>query len=310
MKVSIIIPVYYNQENLPELYEDLKKKVLDVLNCKYELVMVNDGSKDKSYQVMQELQKKDQYIKIYSLSRNFGSHAAVLCGLEHCTGDCAVIKAADLQEPSELILDMIESWKLGNNVVLAVRQAREEGKKQVFFANLYYWIVRKFALKEMPQTGFDVFLIDRKVIQVLSLLEERNSSITGQILWSGFKTTEVPYIRKERRIGTSKWTLQKKIRLVADTLFSFSNAPINFVFLAGILSVVISFGILIVGTALKIFGYMISLKTSLIISLLLFLFGVQAFFTAILGEYLWRILDASRNRPVYIIEEKNERETE
>ena len=171
MKVSIVVPVYYNEDNLIPLYTDLKEKIIDTINYEYEIVFVNDGSKDKSFEVMQQIREKDSNVKIFSLSRNFGSHAAILCGLSKCTGDCAVIKAADLQEPTELILEMVESWKQGNNVVLAVREGREESKRQTFFANTYYNIVRKTALPNMPEGGFDVYLIDRKVINVLCSLD-------------------------------------------------------------------------------------------------------------------------------------------
>ena len=132
MKVSIVIPVYYNEENLIPLYKDMKKKFMDVIDYEYEIVMVNDGSKDKSYEVMKQLSQEDPNIKIVSLSRNFGSHAAILCGLEKCTGDCAVVKAADLQEPTELILQMVESWKQGNNVVLAVRRTGKKASERSF----------------------------------------------------------------------------------------------------------------------------------------------------------------------------------
>ena len=223
MKISIVIPVYFNEDNLPPLYEDIKKKLLTRADYEWEIVMVNDGSQDNSWQVMQRLAEADPRIRIYSLSRNFGSHAAILAGLSKCTGDCAVVKAADLQEPTELVLEMVKSWRRGNNVVLAVRQDRQEGKGQTLFANLYYWMVRKVALPEMPKGGFDVYLLDRKVINVLMQLDERNSALTGQILWSGFKTDKVYYTRLQREIGKSHWTLKKKIRLVADTLFSFST---------------------------------------------------------------------------------------
>ena len=179
MKLSIIIPVYYNELNLQPLYKDIKEKVIDVIDYDYEIVMVDDGSKDNSWEVMKALAEQDDHVKLYHLSRNFGSHAAILCGLEHCSGDCAVIKAADLQEPTELILQMVNSWKTGNNVVLAVRAGREEGKVQRGFADTYYKIVRKMALPAMPEHGFDVYLIDRKVIEVLSKLDEKNSALTG-----------------------------------------------------------------------------------------------------------------------------------
>ena len=305
MKVSIVIPVYYNEGNLKPLYEDLKKKFIDVIDYDYEIVMVNDGSKDNSYAVMQELAQRDKNIKIVSLSRNFGSHAAILCGLERCTGDCAVVKAADLQEPTELVLQMIDSWKRGNNVVLAVRKDREESFSTKLFANTYYWMVKKAALSNMPQGGFDVYLLDRKVIQVLLSLDERNSALTGQILWSGFKTEEIPYVRLEREIGTSKWTLKKKIRLVADTLFSFSTLPITVVSLVGAISFI---GALLWGIVVLVFKLMGLIQVSGWTTLFifnLFSFGMIMVTLGILGGYLWRTFDASRNRPTYIVEDEN-----
>ena len=305
MKVSIVIPVYYNEDNLIPLYEDIKKKFIDVIEYDYEIVMVNDGSKDKSYEVMMNLAQRDENIKTVSLSRNFGSHAAILCGLEKCTGDCAVVKAADLQEPTELILKMVESWQKGNNVVLAVRQDREESLCSKFFANTYYWMVRKAALANMPKGGFDVYLLDRKVIQVLLALDERNSALTGQILWSGFRTSEIPYVRLERQIGTSKWTLRKKIRLVADTLFSFSTLPITAVTGIGAASFVGALIWAVVVFICKLRGIIkVSGWTTLFI-FNLFSFGVIMLTLGILGGYLWRTYDASRNRPTYIVEEEN-----
>lgn len=308
MKISIVIPVYYNEDNLRPLYEDIKEKIIDTIDYEYEIVLVNDGSRDNSYSVMEELASKDSNIKIISLSRNFGSHAAILCGLSKCTGDCAIVKAADLQEPTELVLQMVDSWKKGNNVVLAVREGRDESKQQTLFANLYYWMVRKTALPSMPKGGFDVYLLDRKVINVLMALDEKNSALTGQILWSGFKTDKVYYTRLAREIGTSRWTLRKKIRLVSDTLFSFSTLPIKAVTLIGTLSF---FGSLIWAVLVFIFKLVgmidVSGWTTLFI-FNLFSFGVIMLTLGILGEYLWRTFDASRNRPPYIIEDENKLE--
>lgn len=310
MKVSLVIPVYYNEENLRPLYADLKEKFISKINYDYEIVMVNDGSKDKSYEVMKELSLEDKNIKIISLSRNFGSHAAILCGISHCTGDCAVIKAADLQEPTELILEMVESWEKGNNVVLAVREGRDESRKQTFFANFYYKLVQKTALPEMPDQGFDIYLIDRKVITVLENLDERNSALTGQILWSGFKTGKVYYHRLARDIGESKWTLKKKIRLVMDTLFSFTSLPITVVLYSGVMSILIAvIWAIVVGISKLVGDINVSGWTTLFI-FNLFSFGVTMMTLGILGEYLWRTFDASRNRPPYIIEEENKLEDE
>lgn len=306
MKLSIVIPVYYNADNLQPLYDDIKKKVIDVIDYDYEIVLVNDGSKDKSYEVMKNLSGIDSHIKIISLSRNFGSHAAILCGLSKCTGDCAVVKAADLQEPTELIIEMTECWKQGNNVVLAVRNGRDEKWSQTVFANLYYNLVRRTALPSMPKGGFDVYLLDRKVIDVLMALDEKNSALTGQILWSGFRTGKVCYTRLAREIGISRWTLKKKIRLVADTLFSFSTLPITLVAGIGTLSFI---GALVWAVLVLIFKLMGLIEVSGWTTLFifnLFSFGIIMLTLGILGSYLWRTFDASRNRPPYIIEEENE----
>lgn len=308
MKLSVVIPVYFNEDNLMPLYDDMKKKIIDVIDFEYEIIMVNDGSKDGSYSVMQKIAQMDKNVKIVSLARNFGSHAAILCGLEKCTGDCAVVKAADLQEPTELILEMVDRWKKGFNVVLAVREGREESRRQTMFANLYYWMVRKTALPSMPKGGFDVYLLDRKVINVLLALDERNSALTGQILWSGFRTDQVYYTRLAREIGTSRWTLKKKIRLVADTLFSFSALPIKAVSLIGALSF---FGSLIWAVFVFVFKLMGRIEVSGWTTLFifnLFSFGVMMLTLGILGEYLWRTFDASRGRPTYIVEDENEKE--
>ncbi len=304
MKVSIIIPVYFNEDNLRPLYADIKEKYIDVIDYDYEIVLVNDGSKDNSYGVMRELASEDSHIKLVSLSRNFGSHAAILCGLSVSTGDCAVVKAADLQEPTELLHDMVASWQSGNNVVLACRQERHDDKVSVGFSNLYYWLVRKTSLPNMPKHGFDVFLIDRKVIDVVKELDEKNSAITGQILWSGFKTGVVWYTRRAREIGTSKWTLRKKVRLVFDTLFSFSTLPIRIVEVMGVLSIVVGFiwsldvFIAKLNDNIPVDGF-----TTLFL-IQLFSFGIIMMSIGILGEYLWRTFDASRNRPPYIIEDQ------
>ena len=305
-KLSIVIPVYCNEGNLIPLYEDLCKKVLNRTDLEFEIVLVDDGSYDRSWKVIEELKKKDKRIVSMRLSRNFGSHAAILCGLEHCSGDCAVIKAADMQEPSELLLDMYEEWRNGYNVVLAVRETRED---KSFFSDLYYSLTRRFIFPNMPEHGFDIFLVDRKVIEVLKNLDEKNSAITGQILWSGFRTKEVRYARKQREIGKSKWTLKKKIRLVTDTLFSFSVLPITFISFAGVLMTFISFlwALFIVIQRLQGKIYVEGYTTLMVFQL--FSFGIIMLTLGVIGNYLWRSFDASRNRPVYIVEDDKETES-
>ena len=206
-----------------------------------------------------------------------------------------------------MILEMVASWIKGNNVVLAVRKERQDGKGQTLFANLYYWIVKKAALPDMPRGGFDVYLLDRKVINVLMQLDEKNSALTGQILWSGFKTEKIYYTRLQREIGMSRWTLRKKIRLVTDTLFSFSTLPVTIVSVIGTLSCFGAAAWAVLVLVFKLLGMIdVGGWTTLFIFNLLS-FGIIMLTLGILGGYLWRAFDASRNRPPYIIEEDNER---
>ena len=306
MKLSIVIPVYYNEDNLIPLYDDIKAKIIDKIDFEYEIIMVDDGSKDNSYGVMTELKRIDGNIHTYKLSRNFGSHSAILCGLSKCTGDCAVVKAADLQEPTELVLQMFDKWKNGANVVLAVRDGRDEGKSQTFFANMYYGMVKRFILPNMPSQGFDVYLIDRKVINVLLALDEKNSALTGQILWSGFKTEKVTYRRLAREIGESRWTLKKKVKLVSDTLYSFSVLPIKVVTIVGFLSLIGGIAWAIVEIVCKAMGMIDVTGWTTLFIFNLISFGLIMFSLGIVGEYIWRIYDASRGRPTYIVEKDDE----
>ena len=301
-KISIIVPVYYNQDNLLPLYADLKEKVLSKINIEYELIFVDDGSKDKSYEVMKNLAKLDENIKTIRLSRNFGEHSALLAGLSQCTGDCAVRKAADLQEPSEVILDMMKKYEEGNKIVLAVRADREEPITQKAFSNLYAFLMRKLALHNMPKGGFDTFLIDRQIIDLLVKMQEKNTSLMSQILWAGFETATVPYIRKKREIGKSRWTLSKKIKLVYDSLLSFSYFPIKMITSVGFLSFFISLILLVVIIGKKFAGIIDVEGYTSIIMIMLMGFGIIMLSIGVLGEYLWRTYDAARSRPPYIIE--------
>lgn len=302
-KLSVIIPVYFNADTLQSCYDDLYEKVLTKVPD-YELIMVDDGSKDTSWEIMKSIAEKDAKVRLVKLSRNFGSHAACLAGINESTGDCITIKSADLQEPSEIILQMIESWKADNKVVLAVRSDRKESFSQKMFAGLYYRLIRRFACPAMPKGGFDCYLIDRKVAEVLKMLDETNSAVTLQILWAGFRTDMIYYVRQERKAGKSRWTLSKKIKLVVDSLVSFSFAPIRVMSAFGMIFAAIGFiwgitlGILRLFNLIDVDGW-----TTLMI-VVLFSSGLILLTLGILGEYVWRTLDAARNRPVYIIDEK------
>jgi dolichol-phosphate mannosyltransferase len=301
-KLSIVIPVYYNADTLMPLYQDMKEKILGTIGD-YELVFVDDGSGDESWKVMNEIHAMDPNVKLLHLSRNFGEHAALLAGLSVCTGDCAVTKQADLQEDSKLILEMYESWKKGNNVVLAIRRSRDENKVKVFFANLYYLMVRKFVNKDMPVGGCDCYLIDRKVIEVLKLLDEKNSSLTLQVMWAGFRTDKVYFDRKNREIGKSRWTFAKKFKLVMDSMMSFSYMPIRFMTYVGVLFDIFAV-IMLISVFVEYFTNQVPLAGwPSLMSVVLFSAGLILSMLGMLGEYLWRTLDASRKRPPFIIED-------
>jgi polyisoprenyl-phosphate glycosyltransferase len=303
-KLSIIIPVYYNEKNIPVLFDKLNEDILSNPNYAHELIFVDDGSGDNSYGELLKLQSQQPNINLIKLSRNFGSHTAILAGLSHATGDCATVISADLQDPPEIINRMFEKWQEGNKVVLAVREDREESFTQKLFSNTYYKMMKRYALPTMPEGGFDCFLIDRKIVNILKSIEEKNTTLMGQILWSGFKTEKIYYVRKEREIGESRWTLAKKIKLFIDSFLAFSYAPIRFMSLIGVLVSLLSFlagGYLIINkfvNEVDVQGW-----TSLMV-LFLFVAGIQMIMMGIIGEYLWRNMDEARKRPVFIIDEK------
>lgn len=301
-KISIIIPVYFNSDTLIPLYDEMKDTILDTLG-EYEIVMVDDGSGDNSWEIMNQIRSRDKNVKCVKLSRNFGEHAAILAGLSECTGDCAITKQADLAEAPELIVEMYNKWKEGYKVVIATRAKRDDPFLKKAFANTYYKIMRASVNKNMPKGGFDCFLMDRRVIQVLELLDEKNSSLELQLLWAGFKTAEVPYHRKERDDGGSSWTLAKRIKLAMDSMMSFSYFPIKFVSSVGFIFALIAFLWIIEIFFEKFYLGVPIAGWATLMCLVLFSTGLILITLGVLGEYLWRTLDASRNRPVFIIDE-------
>lgn len=305
-KISIVVPVYYNSDTLMMLYEDMKEKILGTLGD-YELVFVDDGSGDNSWEIMNRIKEMDGHTKCVKLSRNFGEHAALLAGLSVCTGDCAVTKQADLQEDSEIILEMYESWKKGNKVVLAVRSDRDENPVKKFFASMYYRIIHKLVNEKMPVGGCDCYLLDRQVIKVLEMLDEKNSSLTLQVLWAGFKTDHVYFHRKDREVGKSRWTLSKKIKLAMDSMLSFSYFPIRFMSTVGVVFFLVSLLMAIEVIVEKVTVGTPILGWASLMCVVLFSFGCMMLMMGILGEYVWRVLDASRNRPPYLIDEIREK---
>lgn len=300
-KLSIITPIYQNALNIEAYYEDIKEKFIDKIDFEYEIIMVDDGSTDNSWEIMKKLASIDKNIKIFRLSRNFGAQEASICALAKATGDCVIVKAADLQEPTEIIIEMYNKWKEGFNVVLAERKDRED---KSFFSNLYYWLIRKFIFNQMPPKGFDIYLIDRKVVNTIVSLDEKDSGLMLQILWMGFKTTKILYTRRSRKVGKSQWTLKKKLKLVSDSFYSFTDLPITIVSIIGTFSMSVSIIWAIVLFISKLCGAITVSGYTSIILFILFAFGTIMLTLGILGGYIWRILNSSRKRPLYIIEEE------
>ena len=231
--ISVVTAFYNELQNLP-LFRERVTAMFDALQVHGEIVLVDDQSSDGSDAVAKQWASEDPRVKYVRLSRNSGSHAAFSAGLAYCTGDCAVLLAADLQDPPETVRELFDRWRDGSDVVWAVRLAREgETWSTKTFAAIYYWVMRRIALPSMPAKGADFLLVDRKVIDAYNAIAEKNTSILAMILWMGFRQSFVPYVKQARHSGRSKWTLGKKIKLFVDSLVSFSYVPIRTMSAAG-----------------------------------------------------------------------------
>lgn len=303
-KLSIIIPVYNNELNLRPLYKKLSKDVLKKNNFKYEIIFVDDGSEDNSFNELLKLREKDKNIKIIKFTRNFGAHTAIFAGLKYANGNCMLIIPADLQTSPKLILKMYSWWEKDYKIVLAVRDDREEGKIQSFFSNTYWKLAKKYALKNTPEKGYDSFLIDRKIADSISNANEKNSPLSAQILWYGYKVKKIYYVRKKRELGKSQWTLSKKIKLFIDTFIAFSYAPIRIISVVGIIISLAAFIFAMIILFNKFYNNIPIQGWASLMIVLLGLSGIQLITLAIIGEYLWRNFDESRKRPIYVIEKE------
>lgn len=301
---SIIIPVYYNQLNLPETIPELLNLASEMARYNLELVFVNDGSGDRSLEILLEFQSRfPQTIRVVNLTRNFGSMAAIQAGLTVAAGDCVGMIAADLQDPPELFLEMLGYWEKGSKAVFAVRQDREESFIQKFFSNSYYSLIQKFAIKNYPDGGFDFFLIDRQVVSELNRIQEKNTNLMTLIFWLGFQPIQIPYIRRQRKKGKSRWTLSKKIKLFIDTFVAFSYYPIRALSLIGLL---VAIGSFFYGLFILFYWFSFGIPVQGYVPIMLvitFTSGIQMTMLGILGEYLWRTLDEIRRRPPFVIDE-------
>jgi dolichol-phosphate mannosyltransferase len=301
--LSVVTPAYNEQATLPMLYERLRR-VLDPLAIEWEWIVVDDHSRDETFATLRALGARDPRVRAARFSRNFGSHTAIACGLGLAAGDCAAMLAADLQDPPEVIGEMLERWRAGARVVWAARAERPGEKRSTLaFSRLYYWIMRHMVgMKEMPARGADCFLVDRVVLDALRQFGERNVSILGLITWLGFRQDVITYDKEPRAAGRSGWNLDKKLKLVADSVTAFTYLPIRLmsyvgaiVALAGFLYAAFVMGNAILGRPPE--GWASLMVVVLVIG------GIQMLMMGVLGEYLWRAFDEGRRRPPFIIED-------
>lgn len=299
--LSIVVPLLNEAENLAALHERLSATAAK-LDRDVELIFVDDGSTDESFARLVALREKDPRVRVVRFSRNFGSHAACLAGYVHCKGDHAVIISADLQDPPELILDLVAAAK-DADVVWASREARDDPALTMLFSSIYNRLMRKIALPNYPEKGFDFVIVARRVLDVIVSRRERNSSLFAQILWTGFRQKSVPYARVARRVGQSKWTFWKKVKLALDSIVSFSYLPVRLMSVVGILCAFLGALYALLVIVLRVaWGAPITGWASLMVVVLV-MGGVQMITLGVIGEYLWRTLDEARARPPFIVAE-------
>ena len=302
--LSIVIPVYFNEQNLPDTIPQLLALRESLSGYKLDLIFVDDGSKDRSLEILLDAQEQfPRNIKVVKLTRNFGSMAALQAGLTVASGDCIGVIAADLQDPPELFVDMVQHWEKGVKAIFAVRSDREESFAQKTFSNLYYALIKRFAVPGYPPGGFDFFLVDRQVIDEVNGIEEKNTNLMTLVFWLGYQAVFIPYVRRKRVKGKSRWTMAKKVKLFIDTFVSFSYFPIRLFSFLGIIYAFLSFsyGILIFFSWLS-FGIEVQGWVPMML-VLTFTAGLQMTLLGILGEYIWRTMDETRKRPLFVIDE-------
>jgi len=304
--LSIVTPAFNETSNLPLLYQRLRK-TLDGLDLRWEWVVVDDHSSDNTFEVLANLARGDDRIRAFRFARNFGSHTATRCGLHYAQGSCAVIMASDLQDPPELLPQFLAKWSSGAQIVWAARKQRKgEGLTTVGFSRLYYALMRHVVgMKEMPATGADFFLIDRAIMDALGAFNESNVSTVALITWMGFRQDTITYDKEARVHGRSGWSLEKKLKLAVDSITSFTYLPIRFMSYLGLVVALLGFLYAIVVVANALARNPVQGWSSLIVVVLL-VGGIQMLMMGVLGEYLWRALDESRQRPRYLIEASTE----
>jgi len=303
-KYSIVAPAYNEEETLPEFYRHVRE-VMDSLGEPWELILVNDGSTDRTGEVMRRLHEEDPRVCIVEFARNFGHQIAITAGMDHARGEAVVTIDCDLQDPPEVIPDLIARWKEGYQVVYGVRAEREgESWFKLFTARLFYRLIAALTDVEIPMEAGDFRLLDRQVVEDLRRMRERRRFIRGMTSWVGYRQIGVPYIRHPRFAGETKYPFRKMFRLALDAVTGFSDLPLKLAWICGF--VLLALGLLLgaVLLALRLAGRAPLAGQGLMLTVALLLGGVQLTFVGILGEYLARIYDEVRGRPLYTVAER------
>lgn len=304
-KLSIIIPCYFNEHNIPVTARELiQNESRFPVGTEFEYVMVDDGSKDKTVKALQTFKAAHpNKVTIVKLSGNFGSYNAIQAGMKYATGDCNVVIAADLQDPPELMVEMFAYWQQGMKLVVANRQAREDKWTSRIFAEYYQKLIRKYALPNLPKGGFDYCLFDKQLREQVVAMSESNTNSLYLLMWLNYPYVSIPYTRKQREIGTSRWTFKKKLKLFVDSFVSFSYAPLRLITTSGILLGLGSFLYALYVVWAKLSGLVDVEGWTTMMVVFLFVSSFQMIAIGIIGEYLWRNLEASRKRPAFIVDE-------
>ncbi len=302
-QISIIIPCYQNEQIIPVTAARLiSNEELFNRDVEFEYIMVDDGSKDNTFSELVKFHQRYSYkVKIVRLTRNFGTHAAVLAGLNYATGDCHVVLCADLQDPPELIPKMYGFWKQGTKLVIANRIANERPWLKSLLSKAFHAVMKKIAFPNAPSGGFDLCLMDERIRTILVKINEKHTSLRYLLLWLGYEYVSIPYVREKG--GKSQWTFSKKVQLAIDSIVAFSYAPIRAIMILGILMGFFALGYGIFVLYAQGTGLMTIIGGAYLLVLVLFILSIQLFALGIIGEYVWRGLDILRNRPNYIVQE-------
>jgi len=302
-RLSIVVPVYFNQNSLPDLFHKLKfvEAELGKMEVELELIFVDDGSQDGSLALLREFREQRSMTRVIKLTRNFGAISAVKTGLNYITGDCFLFLAADLQDPPDLIPQMLNKWLNGAKYVICERTSREDPLATKFFAAVYYKLLRKFVIATYPQYGFDLALMDGSFLQYL---KDCGKHVNFPLFpyWLGYTPEKIEYKREARKHGKSKWSMRKKWKLLIDSIFSFSAAPVRMISAIGLVVALASFTYGIVVVINAIIGEIEVPGFATITALIAFLLGLIIIMLGIISEYLWRIFDEVNRHPYAVVE--------